>query len=881
MSTPIVWDPFKTTDNLNPPSLDVATTEGWHGFQFDPRLECEAFKIPKDKQKALPEIQPETFKLDLEDVALPSTSTSSAASFVSAEEDTSFHEGSNEKQSEEYVDDVWNLDTVKDLGRKVELATWDHLEASGHTEPATTYLSEAGLTVFDGALQLSGINQRYTRCAVQDQYLNAVIELGMGRASLYFAWNQQEQRFTPALDSVAVSGYTISTVQAVVDMLATHGRSMRSISASFAVAAQSRSTSDAARSALIAVLRSCHAAIQCYLGEERDRMRSILEVEQIFRKTGNLIDTVKSLRGILDEDYDDQELLSKLLSACFKLASTNPQLEPVLQQIMSAVAVPVLRRISTGIGMATSIGSDQFMSMPYGQNDEAAVLSSEVVQLISEAHDCFALLHQLTPSRIEALRPFTVQGRELALVFSWAEISQAQELAILYEEEGSSALIAFKTTTQISSTNWPPSEPCVQNSNCWDFFGITERPDLGGGDDQIQAVALRCLSDTAMQLAPLQLSFDQALAMSISPMLSVQHRLLSYAAFEMLLIEHQALEHFKLLYSFGLLGDGLFAARLGVALFDSEQASGEGRRCNGGITGLRLQARDVWPPASSELRLVLMGILTESLTSQAQSVAADSVSFAIRDMSEEDLDKCMDVNSIHALDFLKLQYRAPSLVLEAVVSVDFLDKYDRIFRHLLRVLRLKCVGDQLSRAISRRSAFKQTHLRQRFAIESRLFVSIMADYSQNVAVGYTWSAFTRTMQDVECKLKQKDYTSTLRLGRSLRHLAQLHESTLDAMLRALLLKQKQSKALQLVEETFNVVLKYSALLSSSAETETQARVDNELNLYTQFKGMVKKLVQTLHSMIDEIPTAGAGYEPGLGLLEYLLLQLDMNGYWTR
>ena len=881
MSMPKVWDPFKTTDDLNPPSLDAATTEAWHGFQFDPRLECETFKLPDYKEKALPELQLKIFKLDLEDVVLPSTSASSAASFVSAEETTSFHGESDEKHFEDYVHDAWSLDAAKDLGRKVELTTWDRLEASRHTEPATTSLSEAGLACFDGALRFSGINQTSTRYAVQDQYLNAMIELGMGRASLYFAWNQQEQRFAPTLDSVTVSGYTVATVQAVVDILAMHGRSMRSMSASFAVAARSRSTSDAARSALVAVLRSCHVAIQHHLGEGRDRMRTILQIEQNFKRTGSLIDSMQSLKGIFDEDDDDQELFSKLLSACPKLALTSPQFEPVLQQILSAVALPVLRRISTGIGMTTAVGSDEYMSMPYGQNDEAAVLPSEVVQLISEAHDCLSLLQQLAPSRVEALRSSMAQGRELALVFSWDEIVQAQELAVLYEEDASSVITASMTTTQPSPTNWPASEPCLQSPNCWDVLSIPEEPNLGRKDDQIQAVALRCLSDTSTDLTPLQVSFDQALAVSISPMLYVQHRLLSYSAFEVLLIEHQALEHFNLLYSFGLFGNGLFAARIGIALFDPEQASGEGRRSNGGITGLRLQARDVWPPASSELRLAVMGILTASLTSQAQSAVADSISFAVRDMSEEDLDKCMDVNSIHALDFLKLHYRAPSLVLEAVVSAKSLNKYDRIFNHLLHVLRLKCVADQLSRATSRRSASKQSPLRQRFAIESRLFVSIMADYSQNVAVGYTWSAFTRTMQDVGCKLKQKDYAGTLRLGRSLKHLAQLHESTLDAMLRALLLKQRQSKALQIVQETFNVILKYAALLRSSAESETQAHIDNELILYTQFEGTVKKLVQTLQSMIDGDSKAVSSKQAGLELLEHLLLRLDMNEYWTR
>ena len=70
--------------------------------------------------------------------------------------------------------------------------------------------------------------------------------------------------------------------------------------------------------------------------------------------------------------------------------------------------------------------------------------------------------------------------------------------------------------------------------------------------------------------------------------------------------------HLGLQRSFHLLGDGVFVSRLTAALFDPEQASTERERGvmrSGTGMGLRLGSRGTWPPASSELRLALMGIL--------------------------------------------------------------------------------------------------------------------------------------------------------------------------------------------------------------------------------------------------------------------------------
>ena len=104
--------------------------------------------------------------------------------------------------------------------------------------------------------------------------------------------------------------------------------------------------------------------------------------------------------------------------------------------------------------------------------------------------------------------------------------------------------------------------------------------------------------------------------LSFNPIIAAQGRIVNGTCMRMFFNSHKLRDHLSLQRSFHLLGNGVFSSRLSHALFDPELESAERHRGvarSGGIMGLRLGGRDTWPPASSELRLALMGVLTGAM----------------------------------------------------------------------------------------------------------------------------------------------------------------------------------------------------------------------------------------------------------------------------
>ena len=116
----------------------------------------------------------------------------------------------------------------------------------------------------------------------------------------------------------------------------------------------------------------------------------------------------------------------------------------------------------------------------------------------------------------------------------------------------------------------------------------------------------------------------------------------------------------------------------------------------------------------------------------------ESISFAIRDLSDDEMELCRHVDSIHALDFLKLHYKPANPVLENVLSSESLEKYDRIFRHILRVLRLKSVAQGLIRGTCMRGNVEHHKADHKFRFEIQQFASVIADYCHNIAIDTSW-----------------------------------------------------------------------------------------------------------------------------------------------
>ena len=873
------FDPFDAVEVLNIPEFKFDGEIQWQGFQFSKELSSEIFSIPHVEHKTLHDLQPSTFIFDVEHVPIPSLEASSASSYTTAEDDLYRDIEQSDGDSEPW-ENVWTLPEVKDSSRQSKLTSWDHFTNAQHIEPGTAYLSEAGASTFDAIIaSLQGPKQTVP-LVFTDRFLHALYELGLGRSSVLFQWSEEQHHFGQNTDNFTVSGCTSGLIQNMIDSTAVSGAMMRKLSDARSYYRLNTVEETSSVLAFHSALSSCPIAIRQYMNSQRCDIKTVLHFQQVYSNVVPLLELLDYVATLLSGSSNDHALLPTLLEDATSLSLRYPRFRPVLSHLISSMASPALDELSCDVGL----NPRHCLGVEQRHTDEArrwsVVLPTGILQTVQQAANALQLLHGATSTRLGALlhsRPKI----KFDLAFTWTSVIRSQAEADSHENNVKSDLLSDHFGCELMAQSLsaandlaPWTSVLADSANPFALLDIEKCLPVMNVPDQASTLALDCLNQ-APSGTELALSYHEVIAQSISPLLFAQHRLLSYSVFELLFTEQGLLSHLTLQHQIQLLGDGMFAARLDTALFDSEQSSGEGRRRTGATTGLRLQTRDSWPPASSELRLVLMGVLLESMGASGAKAYEDTVSFAIRDLSEEEMERCRDADSIHALDFLKLQYRPPSLVLEAVISTESLGKYDRIFQHLLRVLRLKNVAQGLLREVSSRQAAVHDRADHKFRVEVQFFVLTIADYCQNVAVHGAWNPFADTMRNIGRKLEARDYDGVLSLGQSLDNLRRKHEDTLDAILRALFLKRKQKQALGVLEDVFGVILRYTAAArKSTTDEETMHRYHRE------FAGLVRRLAGLLQDMAQNDITDD-GYGSGGSLFEALLVRLDFGGYWSR
>lgn len=850
-------NPFKTAHLLDlPPIEDDDPSTVWTGFHFEQRLESTLFSIPAIRRAKLPELELHTFQLSGEDVALESLDASSTSAY-----DTADDEGQPPKEqhgSESDFDDLWVLPDVQNAPRANKLTSWDHFLREDHKEPPSMYLAEAGAEVFDAVLASDNAADP-PQIAPTDDYLDSLLDLAMGRSTRFAKWDVDMKEFVLTASRLTVSGCSPELISEMHESVAAMGQLMRWFSERIS---SPPGDSTQGHLAFTGMLASILAALEHHLHEQRKNVTSFVQLQQVLDRPRQLIVGINRMTDVVTQSTSDISLLSALLDSMPSIILWCPGGCVAFNKLLSAASVPVLAALSSVIGLESS---------PSGTGSEedhgrwSALFSTELAQLVSEAMVVLQILRAqpqiVHEQELERYGGFpTLQllysGEELALLHREVGSRELQQRSENKErEEQQSPLTNAYATAQLSM---PDSDPMqFQQIN----FDAAEMP-VQHRHQELQCQLAACFSETAFQGSDYPIPYDQVLEVSVAATILAQHRLLSYSALRLLFTQGHVRAHLSLLHDFQLFGNGLFASRVSTALFDSGQSSGEGRRRDGSTTGLRLQDRDTWPPASSELRLVLMGILSEYLPMDGRGLE-DSISFSLRDLSDEELERCRDVDSIHALDFLRVHYKPPTAILEAVVSSESLDKYDRIFKHLLRLLRLRSVAQDLLQEISTRNSAPVSGLEHRFRVQLHHFTSTLADYSQNTAIGYQWAKFDKQLMVVERAITDDDYTGTLRRGRSLEHLRKIHEEMLDNIVRALMLKERQVKIRRSIEGLFAALLSYAATVRRGDLSNDTERSETRKRHYDEFMAGLCRLKEILH-----------GED---GLPEFLSLRLSMRG----
>jgi hypothetical protein len=774
---------------------------------------------------------------------------------------------------------------------------------------------------------------------------------------MLYSWNEEKMSFIPTVQKMRISGHTTELLSGIVIFFLDCGNSTRFLQ-NFVDSTYAGSKFPG-QVALADAVSTLLASLQAHLNDAASKQRSLLQLQALFRPANSVLTCFRRIVANVSGTRSDESMLSIVFEEIQLLEHRPSSLKEILIEVLSRVSRPWLEFMGEWVGLERETGlsltkegtrksfvniEDRYWVDGQGleQHEKDFVLdydkvpsfiSPEDARSIFEVGRSFRLVrehhrnHPLArPDIIASAVPPTLQWE-----FSWGDIVQVEAKALQYEKDLSAAI------QQMSRESTKPSglqsqQPSLSSKSELNYFGQHE----AGMKEHILASidlfnqplpanilpdALSSILDTYLSLGGQTVEDGESLfspptslipSLSFNPIISAQARIVNGTCMRMFFMSHRLRDHISIQRSFHLLGNGVFSSRLSHALFDPELETAERQRGvarSGGIMGLRLSGRETWPPASSELRLALMGVLTESYvssqplnksqsngyTSRQASLPGD-LSFGVRDLSEGEMEKCMDADSIEALDFLRLSYKPPA-PLEAVITPVILYKYDQLFKLLLRVIRVLYVVSALHRdAKNRKSNWQGVDcISQRFRIEALHFVSSISSYFFDTGIEVTWRIFEHKLDRIEDRIKADDNVS-LGYNEGLDKLRDYHERVLDRIMFALLLRKRQQPVMQLLEEIFALVLQFAKQSRKrAADLDVDGGANDDVrNLYKSFHKKVGIFITVCGGLSekkgygDRHPTQGSG--PGelfdigdLGeenTIAQLLTKLGMSNFYS-
>ncbi|RMY75878.1 hypothetical protein D0863_02306 [Hortaea werneckii] len=781
---------------------------------------------------------------------------------------------------------VWNLEPeVAQEDSVPKLRTWEAFERRQSLgERRACYLSEAGPQAFDAAL-ITTRDRASSQVLPQNTAISALFHLALGRASIFFQWSDDKACFHPTLQGVTISGHSQQLSSSCMAQMMAYGSMVRQLRSFADSAAQSKGTLPA----LMALKLSISNVLETLEGELIRRFattRSILQLQGILERPRQLLHLLCALRDLVHGTMSEEQAISELADYIHSAAEAGSVFSGLLRDLLAAVCEPWLTRLSCELGLTpksfTEVESggptddtneDHEVSLAEdGQSMDApkALLTAEDRSLVKETSATLKVLSRhLSPSKLRAAA-VTVPS-EAGKPGQWrihtASIDSAPSYPTTEQEQLDhlqelDALIDTEPRTVDISSNTPLISSTLATVR---FF------DSPGG---IQ-------SDSADEWNVSLNPFD-----ALRPRIEAQSLRLNKMVLDYLFQHCDVRAHLDLQFAFHLFGNGTFITRLSTALFSEETQSAERRQGalpSSETMGLRLGTRDGqrWPPASSELRLTLLGILNEAyygaspddaLSHGKQADLPGGLSFSIRELPDEDIDRVMDAGSFYALDFLRLQY-VPPAPLDTIITSGSLQRYDDIFRLLLRLLRMLHTTTQMKRDKAGRSVAGARGPIYRIAFAAHHFVSGLLSYFLDIGISAPWQMFQHRLDGVERAIDTDEGASI-----GINGLRNMHIECLDRIRGRLFLKRKQGRAKQLIEELLSAILGVAQVAGTATDQEGAKRAQKAFDqaaaaLIAEMKAIATKPPK-LHDHLSESADEA-------DMAKLLLSRLDWNGYSER
>ncbi|KAK0619870.1 Spc98 family-domain-containing protein [Immersiella caudata] len=842
-------------------------------------------------------------------------------------------------------EDVW-LGAGDIPAKSPELKIWDDRERDGRATISAAFVTEAGPAAFDALLGEKHADPSTTSDVIDDaSYAACLLALSLGRSSLLFSWNPEKKSFVKTEPHLRTSGLSRGTLDGIDQLCAECANAIKQLT-SFAERTYSSSQTPT-RVALAGAVDQLVQGVQAEVNTRGRAAKSLLQLQAIVRPAHTILSYFRNLVGKLAKQKSDEKILSLLFEEAQSAEYQSVMLQEVAREVLRLISRPWIDFVEEWVGLKTEGGApitkagpgrgfvkvadkiwvddlgyeleeaDYFLDedkLPSFVPEETARIAFETgrnTRFLREHHPSHALSNQQTI--------FDSNPPGLAWKFDWDSISELEVRVKQYHSDLSQALEDARQGRTFAVTTLRPKE--LDNRWELEFFGKSDtqinnnvlasisRFEQPLGNDLAQDGLSTLLRDKlypeaghALESAHLSPHWSLAALLSFGPVINAQSRIVNRECMRMLFSAHELRVHIDLLKQYFLLDNGILCSRLTHALFDPELETAErkaGAALGGGVMGLRLGGRDTWPPASSELRLALMGVLSESYdppkacdprarsTTASRSFSSDlpgDLSFSVRDLSPEEIDRCMNPDSLEALDFLRLSYRAPP-PLRPIITPAILVKYDRIFMTLLRVLRMLYVVNQLFHDVSLSGLRNRqpSNASLRLCIEARHLVGQIAAYFFDTGIATPWRRFDAWLDSVEAESLSDKQCASGDNNYSPDVLRERQEQVLDEILSTLLLRKRQLPVLKLLEETFAVILRFAKLLRA---TPTE-KVETPEKLYASFKRNVEVFLTVCRGLGEKASSGKSGHADSQGRptennsIEQFLFMMDMSGFYAR
>jgi len=841
--------------------------------------------------------------------------------------------------------------------------SWDTFEDQAHEEPHTAYITEAGPGIFDAALadesDVLRIGNTKHLVIKPSVYAASLLALGLGRSSVLFTWDDAENSFIKRLDPIRIPGCTGETIDGLLVTFMNCGNVTRVLQ--LFVDRTYQAHKSPGRIAMADAVSTLLSTLQSRLSIKVSSIKSLLQLQVLFKPVEALLTSFHLLVQSTVSQKSDEAMLSKLFYEVQRLENKTESMREILLEVLARVSRPFLDFMGEWMGTQGEAGLPLEKSgsgRSFVKVEDRTWIDEQGLEM---REPDFILDADMIPSfiPIDDARTMFETGRSLRFIrthhsghplaradvvlsatppklewkFSWQDIEQVEAKAHKYEKDLAAAIRKFSKNPEFRSSEMQEDAVVCHHL---DILGmpreemelhvltsiamLNKLPSTAGTSNKLSESLNNCLDGDNAAASDGESTFAPPVSLtpilSFSPLIAAQARIVNCTSMRLFFQAHNLREHLTAQRRFQLLGDGVFSSRLSHALFNPELETAERRAGvarTGGIMGLRLEGRDSWPPASSELRLSLMGVLTESYVFTAsggrehaggyldrKNELPGDLSFAVRDMSYDEMEKCKNLNSVEALDFLRLSYKPPP-PLEAVITPMCLYKYDQLFKLLLRVMRMLFVVSQLFRDALDRTSYWQgiDTTAQRFRIEAHHFVSCVSGYFFDTGIDATWRIFERKLDQVEKRINDDADHLVLGQNEGLDKLREYHERVLDRIMFALLLRKRQQPVMKLLEEIFTLILHF-AKHSRSRALGVQRRVGPDLEvkeMYLKFRKKVEVFITVCRGLsekkgygekraTDIKGMLGGGLFDSEELAEentivQLLARLEMSNYYSR